>query len=247
MLGSAGPARARAPPPSRPASERYPPPLPGETRRPVTQQQAWPNQARGAPRPRPPLPTACPMPGGQSRPGSRRRRARSLAADAPARLPARIWGSPRRGGRGGGPRGAAGLTACKPAAGWGEARAGHCRSPSPPPPACPVLALPDEDGHLGWVGNRGRASRPSPGRHAGGGLVETGSKPPLLRGRPGHPDPAKIGAGCLHINPPDPPQTGFRHLDFLKKTGAGESLPEKDPIKIGVSPSPQRTQACPVL
>ena len=85
LLGSAGPACARAPPPSRPASERYPPPLPGETRRPVTQQQAWPNQARGPPRPRPPLPTACPMPGGQSRPGSRRRRARSLAAAAPAR------------------------------------------------------------------------------------------------------------------------------------------------------------------
>jgi hypothetical protein len=80
LLGSARPACAGALPPSRPASERYSPPLPGETRRPVTQQQAWPNQARGAPRPRPLLPIACPMPGGQSRPGSRRRRERSLVA-----------------------------------------------------------------------------------------------------------------------------------------------------------------------
>lgn len=160
LLGSAGPARARAPPPSRPASERYPPPLPGETRRPVTQQQAWPNQARGPPRPRPPLPTACPMPGGQSRPGSRRRRARSLAAAAPSRPPARIWGSPRRGGRGGGPRGAAGLTACKPEAGWGEARAGHCRPPLPAPPPRPAPYSPARMGT--WDGLEIGAAHPVP-------------------------------------------------------------------------------------
>ncbi|XP_037675137.1 basic salivary proline-rich protein 3-like [Choloepus didactylus] len=133
LPGSAGPACARAPPPPRPASERYPPPLPGETRRPVTQQQAWPNQARGPPRPRPPLPTACPMPGGQSRPGSRRRRERPLVAAAPARLPARVWGSPPRGAgsREPDPRGI-----CR-----GEVRDGHrprevsCPTPPPSPPA----------------------------------------------------------------------------------------------------------------
>lgn len=111
MLGSAGPACASAPPPSRPASERYPPPLPGETRRPVTQQQAWPNQARGPPRPRPPLPTACPMPGGQSRPGSRRRRERSLVATAPARTP----GSGGALGAGGGEPGPRELPSARPA------------------------------------------------------------------------------------------------------------------------------------
>lgn len=134
VAGVCGACLRRAPPPSRPASERYPPPLPGETRRPVTQQQAWPNQARGPPRPRPPLPTACPMPGGQSRPGSRRRRARSLVATAPARMP-RSGGALGAGGGEPGPRElpGAGPASLRPAAGPSEVRTGYGAPASAPP------------------------------------------------------------------------------------------------------------------
>lgn len=237
MLGSAGPACARAPPPSRPASERYPPPLPGETRRPVTQQQAWPNQARGPPRPRPPLPTACPMPGGQSRPGSRRRPASSLAAAALARPP-ESGGALGAGGGGAGPRGAAGHTACKPAAGRGEAWA-WARSHHGPPPPRPALLRQGWALGMGWkLGLRILSLRP--GRYAGVRLVKTGTSDPLP-GDLGIPTPWRQGLV-------EPPQNRIE-ASWLLQTGTEDPL-EKDPSpsKSRGAPAPsQRTQASPVL
>lgn len=219
LLGSAGPACARAPPPSRPASERYPPPLPGETRRPVTQQQAWPNQARGPPRPRPPLPTACPMPGGQSRPGSRRRRASSLAAAAPARPDPGEPSARGAGSRAPGSCRAHGLQAC----GRAGVRPGLGTVPSPPPPPRPALS--GEDGHAGWAGNRGRASRPStpPGRYAGVGLVKTGTTRSPPRGDLGALTPRRQGLFVLR-HPPPKPESGI-----LKKKLRIPCSSEKDP------------------
>lgn len=219
MLGSAGPACARAPPPSRPASERYPPPLPGETRRPVTQQQAWPNQARGPPGPARRCPPRAQCQAGRAgpAPGDGER-----AHWPPPRPPARIWGSPRCGGRGAGPRGAAGHTACKPTAGWGEARAGHRPIPPPPRPA-----LSGEDGHLGWAGNRGCASRAStpPGRYAGVGLVKTGTERSPPRGDLGVLTPRRQGL----FAPPHPHPTPKQDSGILKEKLRIPHSSEKDP------------------
>lgn len=201
MLGSAGPACARAPPPSRPASERYPPPLPGETRRPVTQQQAWPNQARGPPGPARRCPPRAQCQAGRAgpAPGDGER-----AHWPPPRPPARIWGSPGRGGRGAGPRGAAGHTACKAAAGWGEAGLGTV-----PPHPSPRSALPRTLGRrwalgMGWELGLCIPSLP-PARYAGVGLVKKGARRSPF-GRSGHADPMNTVWLLAPI-----PQTGFSH------------------------------------
>lgn len=236
MLGSAGPACARAPPPSRPASERYPPPLPGETRRPVTQQQAWPNQARGPPRPRPPLPTACPMPGGQSQPGSRRRPASSLAAAALAR-PLESGGALSAGG---GEPGPGELPGARPASQRpAGVRPGLGRAPTTAPPPCPSLLRQGWALGMGWKrGLRILSLRP-------GGTLELGSR------KQGPSDPL---SGHLGIPIPwsqglvEPPQNRIQP-SWLLKTGTEDPL-EKDsspPKSRGAPTPPQRTQAVPVL